>query len=153
MTKPPPPRYKIFERDGRLVTIDTWAKDGAPPVSLPPVRNGNIVAKDRGVARALVAALLSERDDQGRIVLTTTPRWDRKAPRAIALSAKGEQRVGAILLLCIVAAVVAIIAALIDLDLLLPMMVVAAAVFGWGSSRAAGALTRVFDGLGEGLPR
>lgn len=151
MTKPPPPRYKIVERDGRLVTIDTWAKKGASDQG--PLQRRDIVAAGGGSGESLVAMLIKARDDQGRRLLTTAPVWDRKGPRVIALSARGEARLGMVLLAIAIVMLGVIVAAVVDLSLLMPMTIIAVALLGWVSSRSTSVITRFLDSLGEERPR
>lgn len=150
MSQPPPPRYKIVERDGRLITIDTWAKKGPPAPNVPPplTPRTDFAAAGGGFGEMLVASLLTVRDEQGRRLLTTSPNWDRKGPRIIALSARGERRIGAVLVTLCILALLVIAAAIIDLDLLLPLVVIAIVVAGALSSSRAAPVTRFLDGLG-----
>ncbi|MEG3176787.1 hypothetical protein U1872_11150 [Sphingomonas sp. RB3P16] len=146
MSKPPPPRYRIFERDGRLVTIDTWAED--TPTAPRDHRLGPIAPGD-GIGAPLVAAFLRVRDAQGRRLLTTSPNWDRKGPRVIALSLVGERRIGALGLLSVGVILVLVLLAVIDLDFLLPIVIVAVVLAGAMSSSRTGLVTRWLDTLGE----
>ena len=133
MSKPPPPRYKIVERDGRLLTIDTWATQAPDP---PPQRRADLIAPGDALGAPLVAALFRVRDAQGRRLLTTSPNWDRKGPRVIALSSTGERRIAALGLL-------------IDLEWLLPIVVVVVVLAGAISSSRTSLVTRWLDSLGE----
>lgn len=150
MSKPPPPRYRIFERDGRLVTIDTWAED--TPAAPRDRRLGPIAPGD-AIGAPLVAALFRVRDAQGRRLLTTSPNWDRKGPRVIALSPKGERRIAALGLLSIGVTLVLLLVTLIDLDWLMPVIVVAAVLAGAISSSRTSWVTRWLDTLGEEAAR
>ena len=150
MSKPPPPRYKIVERDGRLLTIDTWADR---PAAAPPQRRAGPVAPGDAIGAPLVAALFRVRDAQGRRLLTTSPNWDRKGPRVIALSPAGERRIAALGLLSIGLMLVGVLVALIDLNWLLPIVVVVVAVAGAMSSSRTSWVTRWLDSLGEEAPR
>ncbi len=146
MSKPPPPRYKIVERDGRLHTIDTWADQ--PPTALSRNRTDLIAAGD-GLGAPFVAALFRVRDAHGRRLLTTSPNWDRKGPRVIALSFAGERRIAALGLLSIGVLLVMLLLALIDLDWVMPIIVVAVVLAGALSSSRTGLVTRWLDSLGE----
>lgn len=157
MSKPPPPRYKIVERGGRLVTIDTWAAKGAPPAASPGVRTpdpwrGPPRGEAAGPGAKLVAAVLRVQDADGRRLLTTAPAWDRKGPRTIALSAAGERRLGAVLLAAAVVLVVLAAFAIVDLDWLLPMAIIGAVLSGSLATSGAPLLTRFLDSLGEDVP-
>lgn len=146
MSKPPPPRYRIFERDGRLVTIDTWAED--TPAAPRDHRLGPIAPGD-AIGAPLVAALFRVRDAHGRRLLMTSPNWDRKGPRVIALSPKGERRIAALGLLSIGVTLVLLLVALIDLDWMMPIIVVAVVLAGALSSSRTSWVTRWLDSLGE----
>ena len=150
MSKPPPPRYKIVERDGRLHTIDTWADQ---PSIVPGRYRADPIAAGDGIGAPLVAALFRVRDAQGRRLLTTSPNWDRKGPRVIALSPAGERRIAALGLLSIGMVLILLLLALIDLDWLLPIVVVAVVLAGAMSSSRTSLVTRWLDSLGEGTPR
>lgn len=145
MTKPPPPRYRIVERDGRLHTIDTWAD--APP-TIPTRGRADPIAPGDGIGAPFVAAFLRVRDAEGRRLLTTSPNWDRKGPRVIALSAVGERRVGALGLLSVGVMLVLLMLAVIDLDWLMPILVVTVVLAGAMSSSRTGLVTRWLDTLG-----
>ena len=146
MSKPPPPRYRIVERDGRLITIDTWMT-GEP--SADPLRRRDIVAAGGGIGEAAVALLLRVRDEQDRRLLTTASAWDRKGPRVIALSAKGEQRLGILLVTAAAVALLVVLGVIGNLALLMPIAVVGALVAGMFSSARTGMITRLLDSLGE----
>lgn len=150
MSKPPPPRYKIVERDGRLHTIDTWADQ---PSIVPGRHRADPIAAGDGIGAPLVEALFRVRDAQGRRLLTTSPNWDRKGPRVIALSPKGERRIAALGLLSIGVILVLVLVALIDLDWLLPIVVVAVVLAGAMSSSRTSWITRWLDSLGAETPR
>ncbi|WP_189676561.1 hypothetical protein [Sphingomonas glacialis] len=150
MSKPPPPRYKIVERDGRLLTIDTWATQAPDP---PPQRRADLIAPGDALGAPLVAALFRVRDAQGRRLLTTSPNWDRKGPRVIALSSTGERRIAALGLLSIGVMLVLLLVALIDLEWLLPIVVVVVVLAGAISSSRTSLVTRWLDSLGEETSR
>jgi len=115
--KPPPSRYRVIERGGRLIVIDTWDKgptgggeSGAPAaqrVAYPaaPLPMGPLAT----ISRLLVAmACAGARDDTGRPILTTSAFYDEKAAREITLSPAGEQRLGQLLSLGALALVIGV---------------------------------------------
>ncbi|MFA5963905.1 MAG: hypothetical protein WC804_07800 [Sphingomonas sp.] len=105
--RPPPSRYRVIERGGRLIVIDNWAKGGetqlvervatsrrpvspprhAPRGMMPPARDGLL---PRLVRVATVGAV----DPQGRPFWTTARWYDTKGPRSFALGRAGVQRLG-----------------------------------------------------------
>ena len=161
MSKPPPPRYRIVERGGRLVTIDTWAKaSSTTPPAQPPVRprsmqppRGPSGLADRGLPATLgsklVRAVLRVQGENGRPLLTTDPNWDRKGPRTIALSAAGERRLGGLLLVIALLASGLLAAAIANPATLMPFAIAAAVIFGATAKSGAPLLTRFLDSLGE----
>ncbi|HEX4695165.1 hypothetical protein [Sphingomonas sp.] len=121
----PPSRYRVIERDGRLVVIDRQAGEQQLPLSLassplvrvePPISSRpaspspkSMIADPPGLLRSVAAAVTGEvRDDDGRLLLDTANWFDSKAPRTIALSPAGERRLGAVVLALAAAALVAI---------------------------------------------
>jgi hypothetical protein len=85
----PQGRYRVEERDGRLVVIDNLT--GAPATSVTPPRPGSPspVSAGRGMADSLADALVAlatkGRDDQGRAIVAwewtesgKTRRWDAR---------------------------------------------------------------------------
>ncbi|WP_157134518.1 hypothetical protein [Sphingomonas sp. PAMC 26605] len=150
MSKPPPPRYKIVERGGRLHTIDTWAEQ---PPAAPLQRRADPIAPGDALGAPLVAALFRVRDADGRRLLTTSPNWDRKGPRVIALLPPGERRIAALGLLSIGVTLVLLLVALIDLDMLMPICVVAVVLAGAVSSSRTSMVTSWLDSLGQETPR
>ncbi len=118
--KPPPSRYRVIERGGRLIVIDTWEKgrSGGDTVGAPAVqRAGMPTTMERAgplaaISRWLVAlACVGARDDMGRPILTTSALYDEKGAREITLSPASEQRLGRVLALglLIVAIVIVIL--------------------------------------------
>ena len=163
MSQPPPPRYRIVEKDGRLVTIDTWAKRGAPPAgssALPganPRRvsrsTGQFAGQVPGMPEKLVAAFLRVQGDDGRRLLTTGPNWDRKGPRVIALSPAGERRLGIVLAVAGIALAVAVLLALSDLDWFFPIVIVGVILISSATTAGMPLVTRFLDSLGEDVTR
>jgi hypothetical protein len=100
MSTPPPSRYRVVERDRRLVVIDTWDKSTAPAGRRPAarsVRSGPMgtVAPPAGIGGLLVnLACVGAADGEGRPILTTMEYYDAKGPREIILSASAARRLG-----------------------------------------------------------
>lgn len=150
-TRPPPPRYRIVERDGRLVTIDTWAKQAPPPPRASPASAGN-APYWRAFGDLLLSALLRTRDDAGRRLLTTGPSWDQRGPRTIALDRRGEQRLGTALGMVALAVLAAVVAVIIDPDLIFWVIVLGVLLASSLGTVAHGAMTRLLDSLDRDLP-
>ena len=164
MSQPPPPRYRIIEKDGRLVTIDTWATRGVPPLPGSPAipkadsrraspSTGQRVGQVPGLPEKLVAALLRVQDDDGRRLLTTGPNWDRKGPRVIALSPVGEKRLGTALAAAGIVLAVAVLLALSDLDWFFPIVIIGVVLGSSASTAGMPLVTRFLDSLGEDVTR
>lgn len=76
--QPPPPRYRIYERNRRLVVIDQWAgKSG-------PIRSSETFAGSTLTTPTAVGKLDRISFD-GRTSFTTHPLFDAKGPRTIIL--------------------------------------------------------------------
>jgi len=104
--EPPPPRYRIVERKGRLIATDTWAENRptraetpmAPMPGTPkPSRPGG--ARGGGLIDSLGAALVlsvcaGSTDDAGNPILTTANFYDIEGPRQIILGRTGARRLG-----------------------------------------------------------
>lgn len=116
MSRVPPPRYRIVERDRRLIVIDNWARDKSPPPSVPtPSASGrdllprkasdtaNRIARagdDGGTLfrRLALAACAGAEDSEGRPIFTSAPWFDSKARRQFSLGRSGVGRLGGIVL-------------------------------------------------------
>ncbi|MDR6848163.1 hypothetical protein J2X47_002343 [Sphingomonas sp. BE270] len=146
--QPPPPRYKIFERDGRLITIDTWA-DKTTPAPPATVARPSRSATDARIPAMLVAVAVPVRDASGRRLLTTGPSWDQKGPRVIALSPQGEQRVGRVLLFGIVALATLLLLAIINIEWMLPFLIIGVALSSAIATVGLPWVARCLDSLGE----
>ena len=156
--KPPPSRYRVIERGGRLVTIDTWDKSGsAGRAADQPVARGGarpVAPGESGMANRLADLLvglvcMGTRDEQGRHVLATASFYDAKAPRDIVLGDAATRQVGNVLIGAFVALlIVAVI--LWSLPVLLVLAIPALAVSG-GVINTSGrpAITRWLDRLEE----
>ncbi len=78
MRNPPPPsRYRIYERDRRLVVVDSWV-EGRPDADMPGLA-------PRARRRAMPFGRLNRVAFDGRMRLTTHTLLDNKAPRTIVL--------------------------------------------------------------------
>jgi hypothetical protein len=146
--QPPPPRYKIFERDGRLITIDTWADKATS------ARPTSAMRPDRGATGArlqamLLAIALPILDESGRRLLTTGTSWDQEGPRVIALSPKGEKRVGMVLLLGVIVLAALLLLAIANIEWILPFIVVGAVLSSAAATAGLPMVTRFLDSLGE----
>lgn len=165
MSTPPPTRYRVVERDRRLVVVDTWAK-GAPPGKGEPAPHPGVAGKPTarpanatrpgiasprgatGLASILVRiACFGSDDGDGHPILSTVAYYDARGPRDITLSPAGERHLGRMLVTFVIALVVAVAL----LSLLLPFLVVlffgAIAVNAGMSSFAKPIVTRWLDGL------
>ncbi|WEJ98927.1 MAG: hypothetical protein P0Y59_18565 [Candidatus Sphingomonas phytovorans] len=122
MSQVPPPRYRIVERDRRLIVIDNWAGDKTPPSSFPQVRptaslpptpspsGRDLLPRTSGgsanrIARAgedggtllrqlALAACAGAEDAEGRPIFTSASWFDSKAKREFSLGRSGVERLG-----------------------------------------------------------
>ncbi|MDB5707293.1 MAG: hypothetical protein JWN66_4409 [Sphingomonas bacterium] len=166
--QPPPPRYRIVERQGRLIVTDTWAEGrptrantpvtpmaGTPKPSMPVSQNGPRPAPGGGLIDVVGARLVSTlcagaTDGAGQPILTTVNYCDAKGPREIVLGPASARRLGRWL--------VAIVAAVIAFAMLLyavPESFIALFALIWlgagtANSVARPALTRWLDNLDQG---
>jgi hypothetical protein len=126
--EPPPPRYRIVERKGRLIATDTWAENrpgradapmlqaGAPRPTVPTRPGGMPGMRDAGLIDRLGTVLLlglctGSIDGTGNPILTTANFYDVEGPRQIVLGPAGAKRLGRWLVA--IAAVMAVLALLI----------------------------------------
>jgi hypothetical protein len=124
--QPPPPRYRIVERKGRLIVTDTWAENRpprqeAPMASMPgtpkppsvatrstgagaprPSSGGGLIDTLGGVLVLGVCA--GSTDSVGNPILTTTNYYDVSGPRNILLTPTAAKRLGRWLLTIVAAA-------------------------------------------------
>ena len=96
MTEVPPSRYKVVERDRRLVVIDTLTgKPASAPGPIPPAAGRDHPAPPP-VERPVTEAEPRGIDDRsGAQILTTSPLYDLKAPRRIVMGDRFNERIGA----------------------------------------------------------
>ena len=96
MTEQPPSRYRVVEKDRRLVVIDTWAEEGRPTsVTPPPRESGRSVNDLLGLdtkpaeTKADISGSPFGRFEQtsfdGRGQFMTHPLYDAKGPRTIRM--------------------------------------------------------------------
>lgn len=87
--QPPPPRYRIYERNRRLVVIDNWAQ-GSGPVRSPVTFAESPPTKPTPVGKLDRIAF------DGRTSFTTHPLFDAKGPRTIILDPGSASAIGGI---------------------------------------------------------
>lgn len=162
---PPPSRYRVVERDRRLVVIDTWAK-GAPasdsrsaprpiagvrPMARPATAPRPGIADPRGatgLAGLLVRiACMGSDDGAGRRILTTHEYYDAKGPRDIVLSAAAERRLGRALTISVAAVAVALVIGWFGMPLFVLLFFAAIGINAAMASVIKPVLTRWLDGL------
>ena len=95
VTDVPPSRYKVVERDRRLVVIDTLTgKPASSPGPVPPAPR-----QDRAVPPPTERPVTEDEprridDRSGAQILTTTPFYDLKAPRQIVMGDRFNEKFG-----------------------------------------------------------
>lgn len=94
MSDRPPSRYRIIERDRRLIVIDTWQGDQAAAGDRHPM-----------------APTPQRTAFDGRAMLTTHPWYDRKGPRTIDLDPGSAQFVSRLKLGLVAAAMLFVVVA------------------------------------------
>lgn len=95
VTEVPPSRYKVVERDRRLVVIDTLTGKpaSAPGPVAPAVRQDHPAQSP--VERPVTEAEPRRIDDRsGAAILTTSPLYDLKAPRQIVMGDRFNEKIG-----------------------------------------------------------
>ncbi|CAN5533381.1 hypothetical protein BH10PSE14_BH10PSE14_12800 [soil metagenome] len=136
--RPPPSRYRVIERGGRLIVVDNWAKDGESPVVDPATTSrpaaaptgrapaGMMPAAEGGLLQRLVSiATVGAADPQGRPFWITSRWYDTKGPRNFALGPAGVRRLGGALL-GVMALMVAVLISFFVIGL--PMIVILGAL-------------------------
>ena len=90
VTEVPPSRYKVVERDRRLVVIDTLT--GQPASAPGPIAPPDLQPPpDRPITETEPRRI---DDRSGAQVLTTSPLYDLKAPRRIVMGDRFNDRIG-----------------------------------------------------------
>ncbi|MEO9130809.1 MAG: hypothetical protein ABI240_06335 [Sphingomonas sp.] len=161
--KPPPPRYRIVEHKGRLISTDTWAEgrptrsdtplpriSGSPGPGRPRVRSEPASGGIDALGAALVLAVCGGSvDPAGQPILSTRSYFDINGPREIVLSPANAQRLGRWLARALAILVFTIILLCIFPQGLFPLVILF--VFGASGANSAGrpAITRWLDRLGE----
>ncbi len=106
--RPPPSRYRVIERGGRLIVVDNWAKDGGerpavertatPRRPVIPTRRapaGMMPSAQQGLRQRVASiATLGAVDPEGRPFWITSRWYDAKGPRNFALGPAGVRRLG-----------------------------------------------------------
>jgi hypothetical protein len=95
VTDVPPSRYKVVERDRRLVVIDTLTgKPASAPGPIPPAARQDQSAPSP-VERPVTETEPRRIDDRsGAQILTTSPLYDLKAPRQIVMGDRFNEKIG-----------------------------------------------------------
>ena len=165
--QPPPPRYRIVERGGRLIVTDTWAdprsaRTEAPKTPMPgtpkPSRPGVPVAP-RGARNAglidtlgailLIAACAGSTDGAGTPILTTANLYDGNGPRQIMLGRAGARLLGRVLLAMASALVAMLILMLATSWGFIALFVLVGVTVSNANTTARPAITRWLDRLDQ----
>ena len=95
VTDVPPSRYKVVERDRRLVVIDTLTgKPASAPGPVPPATQHEHPLPpptERPVSEDEPRRI---DDRSGAQILTTSPLYDNKAPRQIVMGDRFNEKIG-----------------------------------------------------------
>lgn len=110
---PPPPRYRIYEHDRRLVVIDNWAED-------PPEQQTMVPAPPTGTG--VKPGRLDRIAFDGRTAFTTHRLYDAKGPRTIILDPASASTINGIKMALVVAAATLVFVAVVSPYLLLPLL-------------------------------
>lgn len=105
----PPPRYRIIERDRRLVVVDNWADGGPRPIAGAPPEPAMFGQSSRMAF-------------DGRTRFTTHRLFDARAPRTVILDPGSAAMIGRIKGVLAIAGVVAIVLLVMAPYLLLPLI-------------------------------
>lgn len=140
----PPTRFRIVERDRRLIVIDTHADPGSErlrgmvPADRRRKRGGSVA---RGIALVLASGATTADGDP---ILETRPSYDDKAPRLIAIGPEAQRRVAIAAALQLVAIILfGVIAVESPAAILLPLAFLNEQVRGWARRRVTAWLDRV----------
>ena len=110
----PSSRYRIFERDRRLVVVDNWA-EGRPERQMATSRSP--------VGRDVKPGKLTQIAFDSRTALTTRRLYDAKGPRTVILDPASAATIDGIKMALIVAVAVLTFVAVAAPYLLLPLLV------------------------------
>jgi hypothetical protein len=162
VSTPPPSRYRVVERDRRLVVVDTWDKctppAGVPTSPTPPTSRaprpdlrGTMGAPPQrtGAIGGLLVTLAcgGAMDGEWHPILTTRDYYDARGPREIVLSPAAARRLGSLLSRAAIGlAVIVVILWAVPYLLFLLVGGFWAGIAGF-SSVARPAVTRWLDGL------
>ena len=95
VTEVPPSRYKVVERDRRLVVIDTLTgKPASAPGPIPPAARHDHPAPLPAEAPVIESEPRRIDDRSGAQILTTSPLYDLKAPRQIVMGERFNEKIG-----------------------------------------------------------
>lgn len=159
--RPPPSRYRVIERVGRLIVIDNWAKADASPVDDTPISRPPIATTGRAPTDAMPSspdgplqhlvslATIGAIDAEGRPLWMTARWFDAKGPRVFALGPAGVRRLGAGLL-AVLACALAILVGFFFVGV--PMVLVLVALVVTTGKTLTAAMTRWIDGFAQLLP-
>ncbi|MFA5969881.1 MAG: hypothetical protein WC816_11670 [Sphingomonas sp.] len=150
---PPPSRYRIIERDRRLVVIDTW--DGSQPgdrIGMPLERQaGSGTSKPVGPPSGRATLFLGPYPTafDGRAEFLTHAIYDKKAPRTLMLDPGSARLVSRIRLVLVGVAMIAVIGLIWNILLAMPLMLLFNDnVRGWLRDRSTAWIDRLQDRLG-----
>ncbi len=157
--RPPPSRYRVIERGGRLIVIDNWAKRDASPVGDAPTTSrapraptgrapaGTMPSAPDGPLQRLVSlATIGAVDPEGRPFWVTARWYDAKGPRAFALGPAGVRRLGGALLGMLAFALAVLVGFFV---VGVPMILILGALVATTGNTLATAVTRWIDGFAQ----
>ena len=168
--EPPPPRYRIVERNGRLIATDTWAERRPARADAPPPRSGTPLPRLSGspgpgrprtkpepasggidaLGAALVLAVCGGSvDPAGQPILSTLNYFDIKGPREIVLSPANAQRLGRWLATTLAVAITTIILLCVFPQGLVPLTILFVVGASSANTAARSAITNWLDRLGQ----
>ncbi len=113
---PPPSRYRIYERNRRLVVVDNWAEGGADRAISVPVMAPR-------AARQGQPGKLNRIAFDGRTSFTTHPLFDAKGPRTLVLDPGSASVIGGMKVALGFTAALAVFLVVVAPYLLLPLVV------------------------------
>lgn len=114
----PPSRYRIVERNRRLVVIDNWATAQRPLIAQSPVTR-----PDRQISAPAPPAKLQKIAFDGRTSFTTHRLFDARGPRTIILDPGSASAINGVKIGGAVTAFALVILAFVSPVLLLPLVI------------------------------